>query len=309
MAVERHNILQDSTARQQFVQGVKLLKQEASGVTTGQLNLPGRNTSISTYDLFVAWHHAAMNEVHSRPVFLPWHRYMLILLEQQLQRVLNDPQFGLPYWDWAADGTLSVNRQASAPIWKDDCMGGQGNPVASGPFAFNAADPASWRVRLVVNVGNQLGVTNRGLRRAFRQNVSNLPTKQQVAVALNQTPYDRSPWDRLAAGFRNRVEGWLPASLAPGLHNRVHVWVGGDMLPSSSPNDPVFYLNHCNEDRIWSAWLQRHGVSYLPPQTAPVSLRGQRIDDMMNALFSPPTTPRDMLDVSDIYTYDSLAVA
>jgi tyrosinase len=46
------------------------------------------------------------NAAHRGPVFLPWHRFMLILLELQLQRVLSDPDFGLPYWDWAADGEL-----------------------------------------------------------------------------------------------------------------------------------------------------------------------------------------------------------
>ena len=41
-----------------------------------------------------------------------------------LQRVLNDPDFGLPYWDWAADGELSPDQQLTAQIWADNCMGG-----------------------------------------------------------------------------------------------------------------------------------------------------------------------------------------
>ena len=31
-----------------------------------------------------------------------------------------------------------------------------------------------------------------------------------------------------------------------------------------SPNDPTFWLHHCNVDRIWAAWENRHGVSYEP---------------------------------------------
>jgi hypothetical protein len=38
--------------------------------------------------------------------------------------------------------------------------------------------------------------------------------------------------------FRNLLEGWVPAETQPHLHNPVHPLVGGDMLPSSSPNDP-----------------------------------------------------------------------
>jgi len=39
-------------------------------------------------------------------------RLFLIRLEQQLQRVTGDPDAGLPYWDWAADGTLPPAEQS-----------------------------------------------------------------------------------------------------------------------------------------------------------------------------------------------------
>ncbi|MGH2732017.1 MAG: tyrosinase family protein, partial [Actinomycetota bacterium] len=129
----------------------------------------------------------------------------------------------------------------------------------------------------------------------------------QVGQALLISTYDSSPWNTSTADFRNRLEGWQPLANAPGLHNRVHVWVGGDMSPSSSPNDPVFYLNHCNVDRIWAAWQAPRRIdSYLPDMTAPAALLGHRIDDDMYALLSDPVTPRQMLDVSDIYSYDTL---
>jgi tyrosinase len=317
MAAVRQNILKDQTARDRYVQGVTLLKQEHLGPTTADLGIPGPPVQVSTYDLFVAWHHYAMetftppdqgdrNAAHRGPVFLPWHRFMLILLELQLQRVLDDPDVGLPYWDWAADGELPPGEQADSPLWDEDCMGGEGSPVATGPFAFDDS-PTSWRVRLAANVQGQLVATDRGLRRAFGQSIEDLPTLGHVAGALDLSDYDAPPWSTLSAGFRNRVEGWRPLEDAPGLHNRVHVWVGGDMLPSSSPNDPVFYLNHCNEDRIWASWQDRFPDSpYLPDQDASEELLGHRIDDPMYALLSDPVTPRQMLDPSDFYTYDEL---
>jgi tyrosinase len=109
MTAIRHNILKDAGALQQFIKGVKLLKQQNSGLTTRQLHVSGQDIPLSVYDLFVLWHDRAMNVVHGRPVFLPWHRYMLILFEQRLQDALNNDQFGLPYWDWAADGDLPRN--------------------------------------------------------------------------------------------------------------------------------------------------------------------------------------------------------
>ena len=320
MAAVRRNILTDETARKSYIQGLMLLKQEHLGPTTADFGIAGPTVEVSTYDLFVAWHHLAMetftpptqgdrNAAHRGPVFLPWHRFMLVLLELQLQRVLDDADVGLPYWDWAADGDLSPDDQPGSPLWADDCMGGQGSPITTGPFALESADPTTWRVRLAANVQGQLTSTNRGLRRAFGQSVGSLPTRADVAAALELSTYDEEPWTTVSEGFRNTVEGWRPLETAPGLHNRVHVWVGGDMLPSSSPNDPVFYLNHCNEDRIWAAWQQRHSdSSYLPGPDAPEALRGHRLDDDMYSLLTSPISPRQTLDLSDFYTYDTLEV-
>jgi tyrosinase len=69
-----------------------------------------------------------------------------------------------------------------------------------------------------------------------------------------------------------------------------------------------FFLNHCNVDRIWEAWMQQYGRVYLPDANAPSSLKGHRIDDPLSSLISPPTTPADVLDVSAQYVYDSLNV-
>lgn len=319
MAVVRRNILTGATARERYVRGVKLLKAEQLGPSTRDLGLAGPAVPVSTYDLFVAWHHRAMetftppsqgdrNAAHRGPVFLPWHRFMMVLLEQQLQRVLRDRTFGLPYWDWDADGRRTPAQQLRSALWAADCMGGQGSPITSGPFAFDAADPASWRVKLAANVQGQLVKVDRGLRRALAQNgVTGLPTPNHVDAALAIGTYDAAPWSTTSGGFRNQVEGWAPLSNAPGMHNRVHVWVGGDMLPSSSPNDPVFFLNHCNEDRLWSSWQMRHPASpYLPAANAPVNLMGHRLDDDMFALISRPLKVRDTLDMAAIYSYDVL---
>ena len=330
MAV-RFNILNNSAARDKYIQGVKLLKKEIPGPTTTSLGIAGPSQQVSTYDLFVVWHHLAMstftppsqgdrNAAHRGPVFLPWHRFMLLQLEMNLQRVLNDNTFGLPYWDWAAAGELTFTKQKTSGVWAADCMGGSGSPVGIGPFAFNAADPNSWRVRVEANVNGQLVQANRGLRRQLGGAVlglpgqNRLPRKAHTTAALTENTYDFAPWGVSSAGFRNQLEGWQndPQIPPPSLHNRVHVFVGGDMSPSSSPNDPVFYLNHCNVDRIWEAWMQPapqgHGRNYLPPQSAPVSLRGHRLNDTLTSLLSGSTTPADMLDVSQRYTYDSLAV-
>jgi tyrosinase len=324
MAAIRRSILTSPSARDAYVRGVLALKAEQTGITTRSLGIPGRTRELSTYDLLVVLHHRAMetftpqgqterNAAHCGPVFLPWHRFMLIFLEAQLQRVLADPGLGLPYWSWADDGERRRAEQPRSRLWRANCMGGDGDPaqrgaVTSGPFA----DGSPFRVRVAADSSGVLRSVDRPLRRGLDISVG-LPRKSQVGQALGRGDYDQPPWSTASASFRNRLEGWAPAATAPHLHNRVHVFVGGDMLTSSSPNDPVFYLNHCNVDRVWAAWLNPgRAVPYVPDQSAPQALFRHRIDDPLFSLFTDPNdtrwTPRAMLDVASTYTYDSLAV-
>lgn len=76
--------MSNSEAAQNYIQGVKRLKDPAQFPWPEQSNL-------SFYDMFVFWHHQSImlmtlpgqtdrNAVHSGPAFLPWHRYFLITL-------------------------------------------------------------------------------------------------------------------------------------------------------------------------------------------------------------------------------------
>lgn len=303
----RHNIVTNAAARQNYVRGALALKNQFTGITTQMLGIPGPTRPVSTWDRFVAWHAAAMPVVHRRPLFLPWHRLMLRTLEQLMAQALNDPNFGLPYWDWAADGQLPNQAQRlAAPVWDNNCMG----KAASGPGAFTLA---AFPVRLMDPGPGSLVQTNRALRRARGVGLPNqglgnppLPVKAETNAAVAATPYDVANWNISSpSGFRNRVEGWNPPN---GMHNLVHIWVGGDMLPSSSPNDPVFYLNHCNVDRIWERWMQVHGRVYRPTNTTAGAPVGQRLNDRIPTPFGSPVTPAGLLNMTAAYTYDTLAV-
>lgn len=232
-------------------------------------------------------------------------------MEAQLQRVLRKRDFGLPYWDRAADAERTRTQQRSSAIWAADCMGGDGRSVSTGPFA----QASGFRLRAAADSSGTLRSVDRPLARRFDTSTG-LPRKSDVTRALGRRDYDSPRWDASAEGFRNRLEGWIPAATSPHLHNRVHVFVGGDMLPSSSPNDPVFFLNHCNVDRIWSAWLATippPSPTYLPAANASQSLFRHRLDDPLYSIFTAQNdtrwTPRRMIDVASIYSYDTLTVA
>ncbi|MFD7132036.1 tyrosinase family protein [Streptomyces sp. NPDC059894] len=270
-----------------------------------------------SYDDFIARHHHAMmdatpmpdeeadtnvrNAAHRGPAFLPWHRYLCRELELLLQS--KKKNVTLPYWDWSADAAAPL----AAPLWNTDpaagpvYVGGDGDgpngEVTTGPFRHWTA--------LIEDLETGGLVPRPGIVRALGtvigppdRNVPVFPTAAQVEdMVLNWDTYDEEPWARPSRrSFRNRLEGWRRTDTEAGsqLHNRVHIWVGGDMGPGTSPNDPVFFLHHCNVDRLWARWQHSHpNAPYLPASGGPV---GHNLHDDMAHLVTTDATPARSLD-------------
>lgn len=264
MGCRKNQATLTATERAAFVAAVKALKTKPS-----QLSPPTANR----YDDYVETHRTSMTGgvawAHRRPAFLPWHRAFLRQFELDLQAI--DPTVSLPYWDWTVDNS------PTSSIWNADFMGGNGtgaqSKVTTGPFR-----EGQWAL-----------ADGSALVRAFgaRADAPTLPTAQNVQDCIDQeTVYDSPPWDDdpNCDGFRNRSEGWTGAG---SVHNRVHLWVGGSMLPATSPNDPVFFLHHCNVDRLWARWQRKPGApSYAPADGTPtpaagIDLVGHRPSDSM----------------------------
>ncbi len=311
----RQNILVSNTARDNYLQGVVALDQEMSDIRVIDLanfvqangidlQFEGINQAVSTYDLFVFWHMVATavsrppgNAAHGASIFLPWHRMYLIRLEQELQRVLGDADFAMPYWDWAADGELDPSEQWRSELWSPAYLGEARGFVQSGTLA-------AMQVRLyqIPQTRRVSSAQPRSLWRRAGVIIDDLPNKSGEAGALGELDYDMNPWSvNSPMGLRNRLEGFIGGT---NMHNRVHVWVNGDMLPMSSPNDPVFFLNHCNVDRIWETWMIDNGLEYRPG--ANEGPQGHRINSVMLDLFGGTMTPQDVLDPSQWYDYDTL---
>ena len=86
------------------------------------------------------------------------------------------------------------------------------------------------------------------------------------------------------------------------LHNRVHVWVGGSMGPSSSPNDPVFFLHHCNIDRLWALWWSDDPKRpYLPAdgEPDPTDPAGENVMGMN-------TGPNEVINLAGHHLHDPM---
>jgi tyrosinase len=329
MAVLRGNILTSAHA-QTFLESVVVLSALSTEITPAQLNagVPAQASAarlfgtaeeidrpLSWWDLFAWWHVTAMswptggggNRAHRGPVFLPWHRLYLHRLEEAIQAVSGDAAFGLPYWDWTEDGELSPAMQRRSPLWS--LVGPARGEVTQGPLS-------EFRVRLFQNPadGRLYAGPPRPIWRDAGRGVPGLPNRTDEDWTLADGLFDGPGWDETADSFRNKLEGFQdPREGAPRrgpwMHNRVHVWIGGDMAPGSSPNDPVFWLNHCNVDRVWEGWMQRRGRGYLPgPSEGPA---GHRADDPLFSIVWESMTPTEVLDPTetglDWYRYDTLA--
>ena len=102
MAMRKDANTLTTAEREEFVAAVKAVKAEG------------------LYDQFVLRHaNAIMNAIHRSPAFLPWHRRFIYDLELELQRVSGNSDLGIPYWNWPSGG-------ASASMWNDDLLGGDG---------------------------------------------------------------------------------------------------------------------------------------------------------------------------------------
>lgn len=64
-----------------------------------------------------------------------------------------------------------------------------------------------------------------------------------------------------ATSTSNQRQGSNQGLLESGPHNGVHANILGDMGNFMSPLDPVFWLHHCNIDRIWASWSKSQGHS------------------------------------------------
>ena len=294
MAIRKSATRLTPTERDNFLRAVIVLKDTIAN--------PGDPAAkrISIYDQFVAIHLGAINITfgstaglnmgHQNSAFCPWHRYYLYLFEKALQGV--DPTVTLPYWDWSDHfGTQTI-------LFQDDFLGPDGTgavhgfgekSVQSGYFAFDkpgsggnpTALPAwwpaglpGWRVRpsLAQGHGDPADPSTGNTLQRFFDSFANLANLSDVQTCLSLANYEGSS---TANSFRRNVEA------AAKTHNYHHGWVGGNMGdPNASPNDLIFFLHHCNIDRLWAMWqIDGHpSAAFYPASGRP---QGHNLNDPM----------------------------
>ena len=251
-----------------YVDAVLALK--ATPITQADLPQAWAAGARNRYDVYVWIHMLVGLGAHRGPAFAPWHREFLRQFELELQQVSSNPKLTIPYWDWIeykslADNSADSNGVGAGFPFTDNFMGGMGtgadNRVETGKFSENEG-----LFSINVRTGQTTGLARDDttyLRRLTGQNINDLPDTADLNLGLTRANYDAAPFQENNVTLQ-QVQASFRKSLEYLLHNGPHGWVGGNMMPLTSPNDPVFFLHHCNVDKIWAIWQQRDGRNNQP---------------------------------------------
>lgn len=203
---------------------------------------------------------------HGNWYFLPWHRKYILDFEEICRELSGDPDFALPYWNW------TTTRSIPAPFW-DGTLRDTTREIGQ-----NA------------QISTQF-VGLRVIRRCLRQTNFEL-----FGSTRPRRPFEQNNTDPIWQRRRGAA-----AELERTPHDEVHVWIGGqdgNMRTMLSPLDPIFWLHHCNVDRLWAEWNS-------PPRS-----NGNASSALWRNFTLSPFNTRvgDLQNISQLgYTYASLA--
>ncbi|KAL8507807.1 hypothetical protein ACS0TY_018366 [Phlomoides rotata] len=188
-------------------------------------------------------------QVHNSWLFFPFHRWYLYFYERILGKMINDPTFALPFWNWDNPQGMTI-----PPMYVD--------PKAA---IYNAKRDQRHLPPAILDLG-MTGNTDP------LQVVSNNLTVMYTEMIRGNS----SATDFMGQPYR---EGTAvnpgPGASERGSHTSAHVWVGDPNEPSgedmgnfySAGRDALFYCHHGNVDRMWSLWQFFLPSSKVPDKT------------------------------------------
>ena len=227
---------------------------EAEALRTGIAAMQARPVTDPTSWLFQANIHGTNDEPrpnaeaaratwstcqHGSFFFLSWHRMYIYHFERILRAASGDPEFALPYWNY------SVPARALPSIFREPAD-------VSNPLFVpqrRTRDPN-------INGGESVPAAITDVSNAFSFTNFASPTGSGLSFGGQIVPAPRhfsSPHGRL--------------EMQP--HDIIHVVVGGSGWmsdPNFAARDPIFWLHHCNIDRLWNRWLSLGGGRAIRPR-------------------------------------------
>lgn len=201
--------------------------------------------------------------------FFPWHRLYVMYFEEIIRTLTQREDFALPYWDYTSPESYAIPGE-----FRD-----RADSLLSVLFVADRNRINDVPLSADVNAGEPLN--------------KNFPASRNPLVlpTISGSSY---------SGFSRQLER--------GLHGWVHVYTGTSTNMGDVPTaagDPVFWLHHCNIDRIWAGWNEAGGRNPTETNGKPWSdtkfvfadQSGSRIEVAISTISSSAALP---------YAYDVL---
>lgn len=163
---------------------------------------------------------------HRTDYFFAWHRLFLYYFERVLQGAAGDPSLRLPYWDYTNPAQLAMPAEFRSPTYVNTAGQTVDNPL------YEKRREAGWETNAITLEKNDTDID---------RTLNNPNFLTTIDAAGDQVP-----------GYQSRIEG------SP--HGYVHCAVMDcratvmGAVPYSA-NDPIFWIHHCNIDRLWDCWM------------------------------------------------------
>ncbi|XP_021902268.1 polyphenol oxidase, chloroplastic-like [Carica papaya] len=180
-------------------------------------------------------------QVHYSWLFFPFHRYYLYFYEKILGKLIGDPTFALPFWNWDTPLGMSmptIYTNLKSPLY-DPLRDAKHQPPTLTELDYSGVDPTISEKELIKD---NLVIMHR----------------QMISGAKIPRLFFGKP---IRAGDKpNDAKEGGTIELTP--HNNVHSWTGdrnqrnGENMGAffSAGRDPIFYAHHSNIDRMWEIW-------------------------------------------------------
>jgi len=220
----------DEAEQQTYINAVNALKSNVYTVSTA------RKLQSNWHDFFAVMHNENSCSWHESSFFLSVHRYFLWKVESALQWIArvegstwNPPitpeqscGISIPYWDWEK----YYNNMAKSTIFGSSsyCFG-PSTPTKN--YRLTKGGFSGWESPYMTY-----------LMRSFDANYVGAATSTSTIIG----------WCERYSDFKDFSNNLY------GAHGIPHVWISEQMDSMYSPSDPIFYLHHCNIDRIFALW-------------------------------------------------------
>lgn len=234
-----------------------------NGATTG--------TKTSMYDMFVQVHSNSYNSIlwHGTSAFLLAHKHFIYKFESCLRYIAakyykdigwseeEACTLTLPYYSWELDADLDP-KDPDNPFWHSSLLDskswGSYNPnsvVTDGVFS----DP-DW----ICNQNTSLDNTQFTSSKA-----AGWSNRLKRYFDTSQVPITYGPAQIADAIICNTKYFDIAKFIENGAHSTIHLLFGFVMKTMSSPDEPTFWLHHCNIDRVYHMWADCQGYELCDP--------------------------------------------